>query len=87
LTVWYQINRINIQYHKIMQETPGFPRWSAYFNNNQADQADYPLLQGLDNELILQRYNTLTMGSSRTRPAFPYWVLRLIIVDCSCLVA
>ncbi|EFP81553.1 uncharacterized protein PGTG_07802 [Puccinia graminis f. sp. tritici CRL 75-36-700-3] len=66
------VDRINNQYHQTMQETPGFQRWSTYFNNNRSDRADYPLLQGLDNEVILRRYYNLTMGSNRNRPDFPY---------------
>jgi hypothetical protein len=66
------VDEIHSQYHEMLHQTPGFVSWSTYFKNNIADRSKFPLLTGLDNEVILQKYNTLTMGSSQTQPHFPY---------------
>ncbi|EFP75881.2 uncharacterized protein PGTG_01212 [Puccinia graminis f. sp. tritici CRL 75-36-700-3] len=56
------VDHIQAQYHETMEQIDGYVPWSTYFLNNQEDRANYPLLHGLDPELILRRYANLTMG-------------------------
>ncbi|EFP78012.1 uncharacterized protein PGTG_03968 [Puccinia graminis f. sp. tritici CRL 75-36-700-3] len=61
------IDRMRTEYHETMEKIPGYVPWLTYSKNNQEQQADYPLLHGLDPGLLLCRYENLTIGS-RKRP-------------------
>ncbi|KAA1076425.1 hypothetical protein PGT21_006802 [Puccinia graminis f. sp. tritici] len=47
------------EHDDLSKRTAGFIAWTPYFLNRQADRGDYPLLNGIANDVILRRYQAL----------------------------